>query len=464
MRAKEFLLLEYRRDVTAQKMGDRLITSFHAKENGHSLPDNLYGAWTVVDMVIRPKFHFEDTIVMNVLGQKTTINKATAPEILQKIKPALIDAILAALEQGDPTAHKEYTQWIAARYITGDTKLEDVSSTLREYLHKFVILKRKKILKPPANDINRYNSFGNFMDNMDEYALPEDEVADKGKVTEMYKDAEVRIVVPEDEPAACYYGRGTRWCTAATQGSNYFNHYSRQGPLYILIPTHAKYEGEKYQLHFPSEQFMDEQDESVSLEYIINDRFHVLDFFKQQEPELKDYVAYTDEEQLTPLLAKIKEVAMDWLWDEVMNWEQQDDYYTQWQAEQARERGWEDENGDVDWDRVREDDHLNNYLEWNDEVRTWVKEIETALDYSPKMVKDFASAPRDGLDDQTYKMEELDALLARIVNYETGKAGSRDFDYIASAIVERIGVRKDSNRISNNDPVWTVYVSGWPRH
>jgi len=463
MRAKEFLL-EYRRDVTAQKMGDRLITSFHAKENGHSLPDILYGAWTIVDMVVRPKFHFEDTIIMNVLGQKTTINKANAPEILQKIKPALIDAILATLEQGDPTAHKEYVQWIAARYITGDTKLEDVTSTIREYLHKFVILKRKKILKPPANDINRYNSFGNFMDNMDEYALPEDEVADKGKVTEMYKDAEVRIVVPEDESAACYYGRGTRWCTAATQGTNYFNHYSRQGPLYILIPTHARYEGEKYQLHFPSEQFMDEQDEQVSLLDLIDDRFHLIDFFKQQEPEIKEYVAYTDDETLAPLLEKIKEIARDWLWDEVMNWEHQDDYFTEWQAEQARERGWEDENGDVDWDRVREDDHLNNYLEWNDEVRTWVKEVETALDYSPKMVKDFAVSPRDGLDVELYKMEQLDALIARIVNYETGKAGSRDGDHIASAIKQRIGVRRDNNRIGNNDPVWTVFVSGWPRH
>lgn len=461
MRAKDFLL-EYRRDVTAQKMGDRLIASFHAKENGHSLPDNLYGAWTVVDMVMRPKFHFDDTISMNILGQTTAINKEIAPQILEQIKPALVDAILAALETGDPTPHKEYSQWIAARYITGDTKLEDVTSTLREYLYKFMILKRKKILKPPANDINKYNSFSNLMDNMDEYALPEDEVTNKGTATEVYKDADVRIVVPEDEPAACYYGRGTRWCTASTQGTNYYNHYSRQGPLYILIPTHAKYEGEKYQLHFPSEQFMDEEDESVSLDSVINNRFHLVDFFKQQEPEMQDYVAYVDEEQLKPLLERIKEVAMDWTWDEVMQWEHQDNYFTDWQAEQARERGYVDDYDDIDWDRVHEDADLNNYLEWNDEVRTMVKEIEIALGYSPKSVKEFASDPRDGDDTETYKMEQLDELMARIVNYERGKSG-RDSDHIADAIKQRIGVRKDTNRIQKGDPMWTVYVSGWPR-
>jgi hypothetical protein len=462
MRYQEFLL-EYRRDVTAQKMGDKLIQAFGRLENGHTLPDNLYGAWTVVDMVLRPHMHFDNTIRMTVLGQSAQFNKEVAPEILEQIKPALVDAILAALETGDPTPHKEYAQWIAARYITGDTKLEDVGSTLAEYLYKFSILKRKKILKPPANDINKYNSFSNFMDNMDEYALPEDEVVNKGKATEVYKDAEVRIVVPEDEPAACYYGRGTRWCTAATQGTNYYNHYSRQGPLYILIPTKAKYEGEKYQLHFPSEQFMDENDDSVSLTYIIDDRFHLVDFFKQQEPELQDYVAYVDEAQLKPVLEKIKEVAMDWTWDEVTEWEGQDNYFHDWQAEQARERGYVDEYDDIDWEKVHEDDSLTNYLEWNDEVKTMVREIDTALSYSPKSVKDFASSPRDGGDDVPYKMEQLDELIARIVNYERGK-GSRDTDHIADAITKRIGVRKETNRIQKGDPMWTVYVSGWPRH
>jgi hypothetical protein len=461
MRYQEFLL-EYRRDVTAQKMGDKLIQAFGRLENGSSLPDNLYGAWTVVDMVLRPQFHFEDTIKMNVLGQMTTINKEIAPQVLQQIKPALVDTILAALETGDPTPHKEYAQWIAARYITGDTKLEDIGSTLAEYLYKFNVLKRKKILKPPANDINKYNSFSNFMDNMDEYALPEDEVVNKGKATEVYKDADVRIIVPEDEPAACYYGQGTRWCTASTHGTNYYNHYSRQGPLYILIPTKAKYEGEKYQLHFPSEQFMDENDDSISLNYIINDRFHLLDFFKQQEPELQDYVAYIDEAQLKPVLEKIKEVAMDWVWDEVTEWEHQDDYFTKWQAEQAEERGYIDDDGDIDWARVHEDDDLTNYINWNDDVKTMVREIEVALGYSPKSVKEFAVDPRDGGDIETYKMEQLDELVARIVNYERGRT-SRDPDHIAEAITKRIGVRKDTTRVQRGDPIWKVYVSGWPR-
>ena len=34
--------------------------------------------------------------------------------------------------------------------------------------------------------------------------------------------------------------------------------------MFIVIPTNPQYEGEKYQLHFPTEQFMDEKDNSVN--------------------------------------------------------------------------------------------------------------------------------------------------------------------------------------------------------
>lgn len=466
MRAKDFLL-EYRRDVTAQKMGDKLISAFQRLENGSSLPDNLYGAWTVVDMVVRPQFHFDKSIIMNILGQRTSISKATAPEILQQIKPALVDAILAQLEEGDPTPHKEYSQWVAARYITGDTQMEDVGSTLREYLYKFNVLKRKKMLKPPANDINKYNSFGNFMDNMDQYALPEDEVVNKGKSTEVYRSADVRVIVPEDEPAACYYGRGTRWCTAATQGNNYYNHYSRQGPLYILLPQHPKYDGEKYQLHFPSDQFMDEEDEQVDSLSELLSRFDLVRFFKQQEPEIKEYIAFADDSVLVPLLKRIKEIGMELFYDEVTAWEDQDDSWHSWRHEQAFERGYVTDDGDVDWDQVGNDRDLNDYEDYNEDMKYWHRAVETALNYSPDSIRYFLESDRDGNNDRAgngtgddYKLDQLDAVMARIVRYET----ANNDDQVAEDIERTIAVRRDNNRIQRTDPEWTVSrVGGYPR-
>ena len=66
---------------------------------------------------------------------------------------------------------------------------------------------------------------------------------------EIYNGKTIRIVRPKSEVSACYYGQGTRWCTATTKGENRFEDYSSTDALYIIIPKQPKYVGEKYQLH-----------------------------------------------------------------------------------------------------------------------------------------------------------------------------------------------------------------------
>ena len=455
MRAKEFLR-EYRRDRTAQAVGDKLIAAFARIEKGHNVPAELYGAMTLAKMVQTPDRVPYKTVSFEVFGKTVSVNPETAPEILNQIKPQLIDTILEQLESGDPTAHKEYTQWIAKMYILGDTPLEDIGSTLKEYLYKFAVLKRKKLIAPPANDINRYSSFTMFMDAMDQYELPEDEVVDKGEATEVYEDATVRVVVPEDQEAACYYGRGTRWCTAATKGSNYYNQYSRQGPLYILLPKSPTHSGERYQLHFPSGQFMDEGDDPVDLYDLLIHRFDMLfDFFKQQEPSIGNYIIFADDKIINPLLERIKELAMEHFWDEVNDWEDQDNYWHDYRAEQALERGYVDADGDIDWDQVSNDEDLGDYLDWNDELATLRSNIEGALSYnSGQHIREFILNDQDGSAREYYADADLSKLpdvVAAIVRYECG--GRRnDENFVSEFIDRRIDVRKGYDR----DPTWIV--------
>ena len=86
--------------------------------------------------------------------------------------------------------------------------------------------------------------------------------------------------------AACFYGgyylepsKGeTRWCTSGP-GLTYFDRYIKDGPLYVIIPNDAK-EGrlgqktglpaDRYQFHFPSNQFMDVHDHSIDLVQYLN--------------------------------------------------------------------------------------------------------------------------------------------------------------------------------------------------
>lgn len=176
----------------------------------------------------------------------------------------LIASYIETLERADPTKNKQYVQNLIKFYINGE-RLEDLKSTAVDYLTKFHKLKAKKQIPSPRNDINRYANFGDFATVIDEYPDPEKAEKSKGNAKEVYKDANVRIIAPEDEQAACYYGQGTRWCTAATNGTNMFTDYRQTGPIYILIPTKQQYPGEKYQIAPLSDEYMNEKDGEVDI-------------------------------------------------------------------------------------------------------------------------------------------------------------------------------------------------------
>jgi hypothetical protein len=130
---------------------------------------------------------------------------------------------------------------------------------------------------------------------MDEYPTPNEleKVVDKGHATEIFKNNDVRIIVPQDVTAACYYGRGTRWCTAS-KNNNMFQSYKDSGDLFILIPTKPEYNGEKYQIHFGDIQFMNEQDRDVDPLYLITERFgNLLPIFIKIHPELIQKILFT---------------------------------------------------------------------------------------------------------------------------------------------------------------------------
>lgn len=96
--------------------------------------------------------------------------------------------------------------------------------------------------------------------------------------------------------AACFFGgyhehdKGeSRWCTSSP-GLNYFNNYIKDGPLYVVLPNNAEKKGQKtglpverYQFHFPSNQFMDRDDRQQDLVQLLNGNLTELkDFFKPE--------------------------------------------------------------------------------------------------------------------------------------------------------------------------------------
>ena len=268
MRAREFIV-EYKRDITMKNWYDKILRQ--------QMVDKTY--------TTHAQNEIRDWLEKRARGELTQLE--------QELLDQSVEMIVRQFESADPSPNKQYVQWMLRIWTNpnGVGRIEDVTSTTAEMLHKYHELKQRNRLPIDIRDINQVKdmrTLEKLHDDVDRlYALlDKDKIAamPKGSAREVYNGPDFRLIVPEDEAAACYYGQGTRWCTAATKGHNMFDHYSKAGPIYILIPKKPEYEGEKYQLHGASRQSMDERDQPYYIGNLLG-RF----------PELKEILFSTDD-------------------------------------------------------------------------------------------------------------------------------------------------------------------------
>lgn len=413
------ILREYNRDVTKRQYGNKIVDRLK------SGPDkSLYDTYT------------------------KSMEEKEYP--LERITDTIAQMILSSFENNDPTPNNQYTPWIAREYIKGNIRrLEDLSRIRNslELYHKYKNTRQfkelfqynvdfKDIMKLEASQIE------GIAEKLDAFIAKDNKKElDKGKAEEVYQDGDVRVIVPLDEKAACYYGQGTRWCTAATQGQNYFEHYNSQGSLYIIIPKKPRYPGEKYQLHVYEEQFMDEKDDPVGPSELL--RFPgFVKFLKFQEPSISDLLQFSDPEVIEGINKFAAEKIAEWTFEDLMDWEMQDDSWNDYRSEVAIEKGYVDEEGDVDWDRVFEDPKLNDYFEYNDEAREIYNNALEIAKWTPaQMINDIETSEYSP-DGNWFTLRNLEDLYAA---YAEENLTSDVVDKIKG----RLFITNDPNRYKN---------------
>ena len=243
-----------------------------------------------------------------------------------KVVPAKIpEDILIKLIVADPTTRSEgegegilvrkvgkYVQWIIKQWLGLQQKagqeydydpkpnspfqgklnqlqelfLEDLYKTTEDLI-KFDRFKSQ--IDTSKRDINKITSTDELYDLTKDFSL-EKATTSKAEQKAQRKREEVdyiydgdrwEVVVPKTKAVSCDMAGAplTRWCTASDNW-NYYERYSGQGPLYMIrdkndiVSSGGKGEGEprpKYQFHFPSNQYMDQDDRSVNLEQMLQD-------------------------------------------------------------------------------------------------------------------------------------------------------------------------------------------------
>jgi hypothetical protein len=256
-----------------------------------------------------------------------------------KVKPKLSREEFVALVNADPTTRTnnvdmetadskelakvkagKYVQWLIKNYLSPSTErqpgengydreVKQVKDTFMEDLYKVTddltkFEKFKNRLPQDMRDINKltpdalYDAVKDFDLTLATTTKSERRSAPVHPGAKLVFDGPTwRVIEIKDKgavgkEAACFYGgnqKETRWCTSAP-GLSYFNSYIKDGPLYVVyksgdtdVAPETGLPKERYQFHFPSNQFMDKDDRSIDLVKYLNEPMSELkDFFKPE--------------------------------------------------------------------------------------------------------------------------------------------------------------------------------------
>ncbi len=217
------------------------------------------------------------------MKKKTVKKKIVRGDYLEanykvKVGEKLFDQIIDV----DPTFNKQYAQWIFNLYLKIESKEE--KERFKEDLYKTkddlkLFYKHKNKLSLEKRDITNFKNLIELYETIRDLASNPDVLQSKSEILkETKKEIEVLldnenwlVLIPKTKNASMVYGKGTRWCTAS-DNYNYFDSYTKDGPLYIIIdkkikPAEKDYSKiYKHQFHFESDQFMNADD--IRINYI----------------------------------------------------------------------------------------------------------------------------------------------------------------------------------------------------
>lgn len=136
------------------------------------------------------------------------------------------------------------------------------------------------VMKAPK-DINSYNinTLGYLTQVLSMISSKKEQEREAKKQAErIFESGDVLVIRALTHNASCYFGAGTRWCTAGQQ-PDYFNKYTKDGKLYYFIDKSNR--RQKVAL------YVKDRDPSV---FDAADKEHPIDFLYYVYPEVEDFV------------------------------------------------------------------------------------------------------------------------------------------------------------------------------
>lgn len=146
-------------------------------------------------------------------------------------------------------------------------QLNDAKETINQFIRYQKALDQK--------DINQYKTLEDIKNAISSHENKvRRDVKELEGADQVYEDDRFTIVTPKTHKASCYYGAGTKWCTASMNGDSHFNRYNQDAKLFYIIDKKAKSSDRFYKVallqKYDGEQtFFDAPDKSFNNEWIL---------------------------------------------------------------------------------------------------------------------------------------------------------------------------------------------------
>ena len=183
------------------------------------------------------------TILLEGRVEDTYSKYIAAGDASPQIEKIYYDEIVPGSASINPN-HK-YLDWITKNWSPTDVEGDEITHNLKEILlavSKFDTQNQRLKIK----DLNQYKNLDQLFDTLQKLgqtARRTVEISDE--VDRIYEDNRFVVVVPKTHKSSCYYGAGTKWCTASKDTDSHFSNYKSSGELYYIIdktlPTSSPY-------------------------------------------------------------------------------------------------------------------------------------------------------------------------------------------------------------------------------
>lgn len=209
----------------------------------------------VLDQIQKRRTYIHETHLDRLMARLNTVGRNSPVKLTKKGKTELClkaSSLIDAVMKLDVSPTKKNSSWMIGHFIEGNIKRVEDFNKFATYLQTYEALRpggyfaRYPDHNKTFGDLSRITpvEMADFIDSIDTESMRSRAEIDREKEEKFFKSGAAKLWLDDETTkivrvytwaASCYFGRNTRWCTAADNDSETFRNYVEDSALVICL-------------------------------------------------------------------------------------------------------------------------------------------------------------------------------------------------------------------------------------